>query len=240
MSSGSDRQNARTSSIGHRAPSHGSTSSKRVERREVLVAAAGEAEQDEQLAIGSKPPARPSTPARTLGRAAIAWDVSSAGRMPSVRVVAFIAATASRSVAAATSMPPGLGQRRQLRPDARVVEPGRRAVGLDDLAVAVLEHQRARAVEDARRPAEDRRRVAAGLHAVAGGLGDGQADRRLADEPGQQPDGVRAAADAGQGEVRQAALDVQELGGRLVADPALEVAHDRRDTGAAPSPSPRT
>ena len=93
--------------------------------------------------------------------------------MPSVRVQAFIAATASRSVAAATSMRPGLGERRQLWPDARIVEPGRRAVGLDHLAVAVLEHQRARAVEDARRAAEDGRRVTAGLQAVAGGLGHG-------------------------------------------------------------------
>ena len=51
-------------------------------------------------------PASPSTPASSLGRAAIACAVSSAGRMPSVRVVVFIAATASRSVAAATSIRP--------------------------------------------------------------------------------------------------------------------------------------
>ena len=78
------------------------------------------------------------------------------------------------------------------------------------------------------RPAEDRRRVAAGLDAVAGRLDDRQPDRRLADEPGEQPDRVRAATDAGEREVRQAALDGEELGRRLVADPALEVAHDRR------------
>ncbi len=50
---------------------------------------------------------------------------------------------------------------------------------------------------------------------------------RLADEPGQQPDRVRAAADAGEREVRQAPLDGPQLGGRLVADPALQVADDR-------------
>ena len=38
--------------------------------------------------------------------AAIACAVSRAGRIPSVRVVVFIAATASRSVADATSMRP--------------------------------------------------------------------------------------------------------------------------------------
>ena len=44
---------------------------------------------------------------------------------------------------------------------------------------------------------------------------------------GEQADGVRAAADAGEREVRQPALDGAQLGRRLVADPALEVAHDR-------------
>ena len=99
---------------------------------------------------------------------------------------------------------------------------------LDHLAVGVLEHQRARAMEDARRAAEDRRGVPARLDAVAGRLDDRQPDRRLADEPGEQADRVRAATDAGDREVRQPALDRDELGRRLVADPALEVADDRR------------
>ena len=70
--------------------------------------------------------------------------------------------------------------------------------------------------------------MAPGLDAVAGGLDDRQPDRRLADEPGEQPDGVRSAADAGDGKIRQPPLDGGELGGRLIADPALEVADDRR------------
>jgi len=101
-------------------------------------------------------------------------------------------------------------------------------VGLGDLAIGVLEHERARAVEDARRATEDRRGVAPGLDPVPRRLHDRQADRRLADEPRQQPDRVRSAADTGEREVRQAPLDGPELGGRLVADPALQVAHDRR------------
>ena len=68
----------------------------------------------------------------------------------------------------------------------------------------------------------------AGLDPVAGRLDDREPDRRLADEPRQQADRVRAAADAGEREVRQAPLDGLELGRRLVADPALEVADDRR------------
>ena len=77
-------------------------------------------------------------------------------------------------------------------------------------------------------PPDDRRRVPPGLHAVAGGLGHGQAHGGLADEPRQQADGVRAAADAGEREVRQPALDGPQLGRRLVADPPLEVPDDRR------------
>jgi len=53
----------------------------------------------------------------------------------------------------------------------------------------------------------------------------------------QQPDRVRSAADTGEREVRQAPLDGPELGGRLVADPALQVAHDRRD-GCGPIAEP--
>ena len=44
----------------------------------------------------------------------------------------------------------------------------------------------------------------------------------------EQADRVRAAADAGDREVGQPALDGRDLGRRLVADDALEVAHDRR------------
>ena len=64
--------------------------------------------------------------------------------------------------------PTGFRKRGQLGADPRIVETRRGRMGLDDLAVAVLEHQRARAMEDAGRAAEDGRSVAAGLHAVAG------------------------------------------------------------------------
>ena len=99
---------------------------------------------------------------------------------------------------------------------------------LGDLAVGVLEHQRARAVEDARRAAEDRRGMSPGLDPVAGRLDDREPDRRLADEPRQQPDRVRAAADAGDARSGSRPSTARELGRRLVADPPLEVAHDRR------------
>ena len=67
-----------------------------------------------------------------------------------------------------------------------------------------------------------------GRDPLAGRLGDREPDRRLADEPVEQPDRVRAATDAGEGEIRQPALDLDDLGRGLVADPPLEVADDRR------------
>src|SRR6478672_10797128 len=70
--------------------------------------------------------------------------------------------------------------------------------------------------------------VPPGLDPVAGRLDDRKPHRGLADEPGKQPDGVRAAADARDRKVRQAALDRPELGRRLVADAALKVADDGR------------
>ena len=76
-------------------------------------------------------------------------------------------------------------------------------MGLDDLSVAVLEHERARSVEDAGRAAGDGRGMLARGDPQPGRLGHGQADRGLADEPAEQPDGVRAAAHAGEGEVGQ-------------------------------------
>ena len=179
------------------------------------------------VSSGQSPPA-PSVPARIRGSVASAWADSRAGRIPSVRASQRIASNASPSVAAEISNRPRGRERGDLRPDARVVEAGRRRVGLGDLAVPVLEHHRARAVQDPRRPARERRGVSAGRNAVAGRLGHRDPDRRLADEPIEQPDRVRAAADAGQDEVGQAALHLGELGRRLVADPALEVAHDRR------------
>ena len=100
----------------------------------------------------------------------------------------------------------GLVQRRELRPDARVVEPGRDRVGLRHLAVLVLQQVRARAVQHAGGATGQRRGMPAG-QPLPRGLDADEARVRLADEAGQQADGVRAAADAGHGDVRQAAFD---------------------------------
>ena len=66
-----------------------------------------------------------------------------------------------------------------LRPGARVVEAGRDRVRLDDLALLVLHHRRARAVQDARATADRQRRaVARRVDPLAAGLDADQLDLR--------------------------------------------------------------
>ena len=83
-------------------------------------------------------------------------------------------------------------------------------------------------MEDARRAAGQRRGVAPGRHALPRRLDTDEPHAWLADEPAEETDGVRAAADAGDGQVGQAPLDGVELGGGIVADAPLEVAHETR------------
>ena len=83
-------------------------------------------------------------------------------------------------------------------------------------------------MEDPRRAAQERRRVPACGDPLPRRLGHGQPHRRLADEPIEQAQGVRAAADAGDRQVGQPPFDPEQLGRRLVADDALEVAHEHR------------
>ena len=115
----------------------------------------------------------------------------------------------------------------QLWADARVVEARGRRDRLDDLAVAVLEHHRSGAVEDPRSSSSEGGRVAARRDAVARRLSHRKPHRRLTDEPAQEPDCVRAATHAREGEVRQPPLHRSELDGRFIADPPLEIADDR-------------
>ena len=107
--------------------------------------------------------------------------------MPSVSAVKAIAANASSSVEAASSIRPASYSADSCGPDARVVEPRGCRDRLHDLAVAVLEHHRPGAVEDPGRPSGEGRRVPAGRDAVARRLGDREPNRRLADEPLSSP-----------------------------------------------------
>ena len=78
-------------------------------------------------------------------------------------------------------------------------------------------------------PADGQRRaVAARVDPVAAGLDADQLDLLVGDERGEDPDRVRAAADARDHARRQPALALEHLRARLVADHPLQVAHERR------------
>src|SRR5918996_716818 len=182
---------------------------------EVLVAAAGEAD-DDQLGVELE---RPRERVRGLERRhdplALGEQVEGGERL----------LVCCRDVLRAAGVP----QVRVLGADAGVVEPRRDRVRVGDLAVVVREDRRARAVQDAR-PSRAEARRARRLDAE-------QAHVLVREEAGEDPDRVRAAADAGDHGVRQAALGGQDLLARLAADDGLEVAHDlrvgvRADAGA--------
>ena len=107
-----------------------------------------------------------------------------------------------------------------LRADAGVVEPGRDRVRLDGLAVLVLEHVGAGAVQHADVAGVDGGGVPAGVDAVAARLEAVDRDVVVVEERGEQADRVGAAADAGGDGVGQRAGTLEALGARLVADAA--------------------
>ena len=79
------------------------------------------------------------------------------------------------------------------------------------LAVVVLQHVGARAVQHARRAAGERRGVPAGLDAVAAGLEAVQRDAGVVEERVEEPDRVGAAADARGDRVGQPRRSLQHL-----------------------------
>ena len=122
---------------------------------------------------------------------------------------------------------PAIGrQRGKLRTDAWVVEPGRDRMCFAHLAVTVLQEHRSSAVDDADAAGAHRRGMPAGFDTLAGRLDRDQSDAWLADEPTEKANGIRSATHAGGHDVRQAPFDARHLGGGLVADYALEIAHD--------------
>ena len=112
-----------------------------------------------------------------------------------------------------------------LRADARVVESGGDGVCVDDVAVGGLKEHRLGAVQHAEASAVYARGVFARCKPLASGLDADELDGRIVDEAGEESDGVRAAAYARDGLVRQAAKLLEALAASLLADYALEVAH---------------
>ena len=113
--------------------------------------------------------------------------------------------------------------------DARVIEPGRDRPAFGDLAVGILEEEGRGAVEDAGRTAQDRRAMFVPVEPLAGGFDPDQADPLVGDEIGEDADRIRPAADAGDDRVGQAALDLEDLLARFLADHALKFADHQRE-----------
>ena len=98
--------------------------------------------------------------------------------MPSSRASHANASSAASSVAYAYLGAARVAQPRVLGADRRVVEAGRHRVRQLDVAVGVLQHEGARALQHARGAAREARRVAARRDALAAGLDADQAHRR--------------------------------------------------------------
>ena len=137
---------------------------------DVLVAAAGEVDQDDR--VRAEPAALAERAGERVGALDRRDDALGAAEQRGRPSIASASVTGSYRRAA------GVGEPGVLGADARVVEAGGDRVALDGLAVLVLQDEGAGAVEDAGQPAGDRRRVPAGLDAVAAGLEAEQLDGR--------------------------------------------------------------
>ena len=80
-------------------------------------------------------------------------------------------------------------------------------------------------MQHAEATAVDRRRVLASRKALAAGLDADELHLGVVDEPGEESDRVRSAADAGDGLVGEPPVLFEALPARLAPDDALEVAH---------------
>ena len=107
------------------------------------------------------------------------------------------------------------------RPDTGIVEARRDGVRLADLSMLVLQQQRSASVQDAWPPVHDRGGIPADLRSGTPGLDAKQRHGRVSEECVEQPDRVRASADARDCEVRQGSGPFLQLGSRLSADHGL-------------------
>src|SRR5918999_1854625 len=186
---------------------------------EVLVPAAGEAHQVERVGADGVVEG-PGDRVRGLERGDDPLELADAAQRGQGLVVGH------RDVAGA----PAVAQVGVLGAGAGVVEAGRDRVGLENLAVLVLHDRRVGAVEDAAAAADGQRgAVAAGLDPLPRGLDADQLHVGVPHEGHERADGVRAPADAGDHAVGKPPGGLEDLGARLVADHALEVAHQRRE-----------
>ncbi len=123
---------------------------------------------------------------------------------------------------------PAVFQPGVLGSDAGIVEPGRDRVGLDDLAVLVLQQVGAVAVEHAGLARAQGRCVLAALQPVTRRFHPDQAHLLVRDVRVEDAHGIGAAADTGEDGVGLAPGELRHLLSRLAPDHRLEIAHHHR------------
>ena len=113
--------------------------------------------------------------------------------------------------------------------DGGVIQPGGNRMRELNLPVLVGEQERLRALEHAEPSAEEPRRVfLARPDALAARLDADHPHVLVLEERMEQPDGVAAAADARDEQIRQTAFAFEHLAAGLVADDAVKIAHHHR------------
>lgn len=109
--------------------------------------------------------------------------------------------------------------------DGGIIEAGGDGVGIEYLAVLVLQDKGAGALENAEAATVEAGRVFAGSEAPATGLYADEADGGVIEKGGEYSDGVAPATDARGDEVGQAAFLFEDLAASLDANDAVKVAH---------------
>src|ERR1019366_10221825 len=98
---------------------------------------------------------------------------------------------------------------------------------LGDLAEFVLQRHRPRAVQNAKRPAAEARCVLAEGWTAPSRFNADESNRIVLQHLVEETDGVRSAADARDGDVRNRASSFLQLTQRLAPDHGLEIAYDQ-------------
>ena len=144
--------------------------------------------------------------------------------MPSLRVSRKNASSAAVSSTDVVAHAAAVLEKGVLGADAGVVQTRPKRCACSAICpCGVLQHVRVRAVQDARSAGGQRGGVVAEPRAAPAGFDADQLDRRIVEERGERADRIRAAADARDHAVRQAAELREDLRARLVADDRLEV-----------------
>ena len=112
--------------------------------------------------------------------------------------------------------------------DHGVVQAGGNGMCERDLPVFVLQHEAVGALQHAGGAAAIARGMFADGVAASAGFHAHQRDGAIGQERVEDPDGVGAAAHAGEDGVRQAAFGFQDLAARLFADDFVKIAHHHR------------